>query len=295
MDEHESADRVLDAVLARLDTTPQRPSWWPARRFAEMSNVTRLGIAAAAVLVVAVLGFNFLPRTTGVGAQPTPSPTLPPPLPGGSLAAGTYTVSDPRLTLVPFTFTVPGGWTGGDGALRGDMDRSGVRLTTWIVTHVYGDACKWRNTLVPTADRAAVIATLEAQGTHTTSTPVETTIGGLPATHVTLSLDKSFDESSCDGPIVRLWPDPGPDESGGWPINPGQTSEVYAIDSGGRAMVLITVRNADSPASDVAQLQAIPSASNAAGKPPPCQKIACRPSRAPDLTSSISPASAFAP
>ena len=33
-DEHESADRVLDAVLDQLDTTPQRrATWWPARRF----------------------------------------------------------------------------------------------------------------------------------------------------------------------------------------------------------------------------------------------------------------------
>ena len=32
-DEYESADHVLDAVLDRLDTTPQRRStWWPARR-----------------------------------------------------------------------------------------------------------------------------------------------------------------------------------------------------------------------------------------------------------------------
>ena len=34
-DEHESADRVLDNVLALLDATPQRRSWWPARRIAQ--------------------------------------------------------------------------------------------------------------------------------------------------------------------------------------------------------------------------------------------------------------------
>ena len=28
-DEHESADRLLHTVLARLDTTPQRRPWWP--------------------------------------------------------------------------------------------------------------------------------------------------------------------------------------------------------------------------------------------------------------------------
>ena len=34
MDEHESADRVLDVVLDSLDATPQRRPWWPARRIA---------------------------------------------------------------------------------------------------------------------------------------------------------------------------------------------------------------------------------------------------------------------
>src|SRR6476659_6832853 len=79
-DEHESADRVLETVLARLDTTPQRRPRWPSRRYAQMNNVTRLAVGAAAVLVVAVLGFNLLPRTGGVGGQaaPAPTPTLAP-------------------------------------------------------------------------------------------------------------------------------------------------------------------------------------------------------------------------
>jgi hypothetical protein len=49
-EERESADRVLDAVLDRLDTTPQRrATWWPARRNPDMSNIFRISIAAAAV------------------------------------------------------------------------------------------------------------------------------------------------------------------------------------------------------------------------------------------------------
>jgi hypothetical protein len=40
-EEHESADRVLDDVFALLDATPQRRSWWPARRFADMTSSDR--------------------------------------------------------------------------------------------------------------------------------------------------------------------------------------------------------------------------------------------------------------
>jgi hypothetical protein len=70
-------DRVLDAVLEQVPTTPQRRSWWPAWRFSDMNTYVKFAIAAAAVLVVAVVGYNFLPARGGVGgpaATPSPSP-----------------------------------------------------------------------------------------------------------------------------------------------------------------------------------------------------------------------------
>ena len=82
-DKHESADRVLDRVLALVDTTPQRRSWWPARRITDMNTFARFGLAAAAVVIVAVIGINLLPVGSGVGGggpavTPSPSPTPPP-------------------------------------------------------------------------------------------------------------------------------------------------------------------------------------------------------------------------
>jgi hypothetical protein len=52
-DEHESADRVLDTVLALLDATPQHRSS-PVRRFADMNTYAKFALVAAAVLVVAL-------------------------------------------------------------------------------------------------------------------------------------------------------------------------------------------------------------------------------------------------
>ena len=54
-------DRVLDAVLDQLPATSQRRAWWPAWRFREMNNALKLAIAAAAVVVVAVVGFSLVP------------------------------------------------------------------------------------------------------------------------------------------------------------------------------------------------------------------------------------------
>lgn len=81
-EEHESADRVLRDVLALLDGNTQRRSWWPAWKFASMSGVARLAIAAAAVVVVAVVGIRLLPASVGVGGPsasglPTPSISAP--------------------------------------------------------------------------------------------------------------------------------------------------------------------------------------------------------------------------
>src|SRR5882672_2961268 len=68
-------DRVLDAVLDQVPATPQRRPWWPARRFSEMNNAWKLAIAAAAVVVVALVGIDLLPGNGGIIAGPGPSPT----------------------------------------------------------------------------------------------------------------------------------------------------------------------------------------------------------------------------
>ena len=76
-DRHEDVSRIAGAVLDQVETTRQRRSWWPARRFEFMNTYAKFALAAAAVLVVAVVGYNFLPGRGGVGgpaATPSPSP-----------------------------------------------------------------------------------------------------------------------------------------------------------------------------------------------------------------------------
>ena len=235
----------------------------PSTRAAGIAQVNSvwIAIAAAAIVVVAIVGCSPVPANPSTGGPATPAPTATPvaPLPSGSMAAGTYAVRDAKLTLVPYTVTVPVGWIGGDGARRGDdsIDSNAVRLTTWIITHVYSNSCHWKGTLVPVADKAALVAAFTAQVGHTRSTPVETTIGGLAATRITFTLDAAFKVATCDESVVRLWPDPGPDEGGGWLITPGQTTTVFVIEAKGKVMVLMTVLRNDSPAADVAALQQI--------------------------------------
>jgi hypothetical protein len=113
MDEGVTAlpDRVLDLVLDQVPTTPQRRSWWPTWRFNRMNTYLKLLAAAAAVLVVAVVGYQFLPRDGGPGGQPTiaPSPSQ------ALLARGTFTAT------VGGGYTVDLDATGGASSVTGSM------------------------------------------------------------------------------------------------------------------------------------------------------------------------------
>jgi hypothetical protein len=123
-------DYVLDVVESRISRQRQRRAWpFPGR-----TNVTtqiKLIAALAAALVVAVVGYNLLPGTSGPGgpttaptpsAQPTPSVTAAasasaqfpdwwssdgPPTGAGIMQAGSHATTSFRPG---FTFSVPEGW-----------------------------------------------------------------------------------------------------------------------------------------------------------------------------------------
>ncbi len=126
-DAHENAEHVLLRALDEVDTTPQRRSWRPAWRFLDMNTNLKLAIAAAAVVVVAILGYNLLPRTGGVGTTPTQRPT---PSAGSSSVPSTSPTSSPGpwvLTEGPLAaheyFTLP--FASGNGICLGDGSQPG--------------------------------------------------------------------------------------------------------------------------------------------------------------------------
>jgi hypothetical protein len=86
-DRHEDVTRIAGAVLDQVETTPQRRSWWPARRIARMNTFAKFALAAAAVLVVAVVGYNVLPGQGGVGGPPATPSLSPAPIAVGSFSS----------------------------------------------------------------------------------------------------------------------------------------------------------------------------------------------------------------
>ncbi len=261
-------DRVLDAVLDQVPATSQRRSWWPSWRFTDMNNVLKLAMGAAAVLVVALVGYSFLPRSGGVGApdqtpSPSPSPSFEAAL--GPLAPGTYIVDDPTLTTVPFTLTVPSGWTArDDGVIVKAEDQPGwLEIQPWNVTHVYADACGSEPGLTeigPTVDD--LVRALEDQEGSDASTPVEVTLGGFPAKRIEMSVPVGQDPSTCrfaPNELIQIWADAEETRWFAIPVDhaslPGLV--VYIVDVDGERAVILAGHKDSASTSAVAELQTV--------------------------------------
>jgi len=199
------SDRVLQAALDEIHVTRQRRAWWPARRLSPMNTAMKVAIAAAAVVVLAIAGFNLLPGGGPGGTVPTPSPTLtstPSPSPAsfgshafGALEPGTYVLD----TVQPFriTFSVPAGWEkliapSTIWAAPG----SDARLGFMSVDNVFVDPCQPDLGLMdppvgPTVDDLVTalggVAGLEA------ATPADISVGGFAGKRVDLSVIGTVD------------------------------------------------------------------------------------------------------
>ena len=263
-DEHESADRVLGIVLDQLDTTPQRRAWWPAWRATPMTY-SKLAIAAAAVLVVAVVGYQFLPRGTGsVGAGPTatarptatPEPTPVPLLPrSGSIAAGTY-----RVAVAPaFLVTVPAGWVSTGTGVRKNVEKPDeVALDVWTgEIQVFADACQSLNTEKPVGPKAAdLLAALRVQKNSDVSDPVDATVGGLPGMRFEISAPADLDVARCTIGDLQIWKaGEGKYLAGLSPDTPPVS--VYIADAPSGRLIYRAGREPAATAADIAELDAI--------------------------------------
>jgi hypothetical protein len=180
-------DRVLDHVLDRLPTTPQRRHWWQAWRNPLVSNTTKFVLGGAAVLVLAAVGIGiYFDQSSGGPGVPGPTPSSTPsstpaaspaadsqppspassPRPAGdTLAPGTYVISsEPFSAESPLVAVrVPAGYQAVGNDVRpwaivksGDEPTAFSGLGVWEVDAVYDDPCHWSATdgqsLGPTVD-----------------------------------------------------------------------------------------------------------------------------------------------
>jgi hypothetical protein len=240
-DEADSADRVLDAVLDALDTTPQRRATrWSAWTGSFMSGEP-IGfvIGAAAVLVLVIVGLQLLPggnlggpiATDVPSPQPTATATQDAWAPGAALDRGR---NDLMVDDVRFSIEVPEGWrtTQYEGMISFSPPSGGhypwVGLL-WKFDRVADDPCTASARPVgPSVDDLANGLTTIPETDATE--PSDTTIGGIPARYVELTV---HDEIGCEPNEFWLY---GPDSA--WPNSVDSTIRVWIFELDGTRYVI---------------------------------------------------------
>lgn len=216
-----------------------------------MNNVVRFVIAAAALVVVAVVGINLLPGSGGAGASPTPSPTsspTPSPSPSPELAfprAGELAIGRHSMTLnglrLSLNLAAPG-WTsngewGFDKSTGIGPDGAGFILWPDAAPNgVYADPCA-HVTAPPIGASAAKLAAAVAAlpGTELVSGPSDVNVGGYPAKLVVVTFGKHADcnaDGRLTGEEFYLWYGPGAGNAR-YATELGSTIRVWIVDVDG--------------------------------------------------------------
>lgn len=230
-----SPDRVIDAVANRIERQPQRTAWRLHWRPLHMNVYSKLALAAAAVLIVAVVGYSLLPAGSsnvgGPAATPTPTATassaaasatpagtpFPCDEPGngcaGNLTAGehTSTAFSPSLT-----YLVPAGWQNTLDKARGyTLHPPGYTFDLRVASEV---AIPGQNAGCTPERKAgvgnAVADWSEFLTTHpglTASTPEPVTVGGYAGVSIAFNVNSTWTATCPDslGPAVTIMTDGG--------------------------------------------------------------------------------------
>ena len=263
-------DDVLDPVLDQLPATPQRRPWWPARRIADMSAFAKFAMAAAAVVVVAVVGYNLLgaagsgqvgSRRIAVGRAVEQPATARAVRRGKAIDAGRYRWTSP---VADVSFTLPDGYTGrADGLMQKNEGtptavgfRGNLPGTAYEVNSVYSDACSGEPE--PIGDSVDdLVAALESQGSSDVVVG-DVAAGSVAGKRVEISETPGLDRSQCtygiDGPR-QIWVE----VSGNGYLAFGGDSRavVYIFDVDGNRLVFWGAFAPETTEADVEEIDAI--------------------------------------
>ncbi len=228
-------DYVLDTVEGRISRQRQRRSWrLPWRN--PMSTPFKLAAGLAAVVLVALVGWQLLPGQPGIGGPQSPTPTQQPsatPVPSASpsvapsqgaacpawktdgcgggagiLAAGSHAT---RAFVPAFTFSVPEGWVNpGDSrdyfqllpdtpANQAEFASSGGFANSMIIgfnQSPYFACNSFEDNSGATA--AEIVTAMAANEALATTGVTDVEIGGLTGKQVDVRLDPAWTEP-CPG------------------------------------------------------------------------------------------------
>ncbi len=194
--------------------------------------------------------------STPVASSPTPGA-----IPAGTAAIepGTYRIPKSAWSVTDFTVAMPEGWTAqyGQPIKHADGDDE-IGFYAVLVDSIFTDACVGGDDFAkvgPSVDDLA--AALLKQPGPQASGPVETTLGGYPATRIDLSVPDGFDLKPCnlEGAGLQIWYSPPADKY--FVLLADGTASVYIVDVDGQRQVFVTQYRAGTSAEDVRELQSV--------------------------------------
>jgi hypothetical protein len=234
----------------------------------KLQRLRKIGFAAMALALAACT------TQTGQGTSPTTSTPAEPTTVAVSVArsdfpasgpveAGTYRIPASAWSVADVTMTLPEGWeTQLDypGAFKAPDGHTQFFFV--LVDSVYSDPCVGSGgepgieEVGPGVDDLA--QALLAQP-HTVATgPVETTLGGLPAQRIDLTMEDDPETATCNSQVpgnLQIWHS-RPTDSYFVLLGDGNAS-VYILEVNGERQVLLTQHQAEATDEELDQLQAI--------------------------------------
>lgn len=204
-------------------------------------------------------------QSSGSAATPSAAVRSMPPGSGDAeeaIAPGRYRIPRSAWSAADFTVTFPEGWSVQYGHVYHQNDQGGETAEFYAIDldAIYKDSCHGEGIpekLGPGVD-GLVDALLGQEGTAV-GDPVETTVGGYPATRLDLEIPKRLDLEDCrlaDDDVLglQLWYSAPADKY--FVLQPGGTASIYVLDVDGDRQVFLTQQFSRKP-EDRAEVQGV--------------------------------------
>lgn len=175
--------------------------------------------------------------------------------------AGTYRIPRSAWSVADFTVTFPEGWTVQASAIFSKHPDTDAEFGFYpvVVDAIYADACEGDlgelMEVGPSVDDLAT-ALLQQPGPKATG-PVESTLGGYPATRIDLAVPRGYDLKACSlGDIgLQIWHSPPADKY--FVLLANGIASAHIVDVDGQRQVFLIQRGSATSDEDLRELQAV--------------------------------------
>lgn len=207
---------------------------------------------------------NPFPSSTLAPATPTTTATADPPADPewpseGPIEPGTHHLAPSEWSVAGLTLTIPEGWETELGPPTGikHADRDG-ELAFYFVTvdRIFSDPCEGIEGEKIGPSVGDLVTALVEQPVTETSEPVDTTLGGLPATQILLTVPAGFDTTECNASVgLQIWYSQPADKY--LVALADGTVAIYILDVNGERQVFYTQHRVGTSANDLDEMRII--------------------------------------